>query len=456
MGRFNRGVSTSIIRILSDILIFFLSFVFCGVALRINIWEWRYISLGIVLTAVYVLAGNCYRIYHVTTFQYVDRIIRLVTKSYIISAGILAISMYAVGNISVDNKFFCMYLVLTYICIVLNGVVFKKLTKRLNMLVAPRTLLVGNIENFDKFNKYVEKCNLLIKEIGYVSLEKNNDDRYLGAFNDIEEIVHSYSIDQVFFLQRDSGDLKTKIKLLMDMGVTAKVLLHCSNIEGIHTYVSAYGTYPVITYHTVSLNKYAKCVKRSMDIVGSIAGIMISSPIMLVVAIAIKINSKGPIIFKQERVGLNGRHFMMYKFRSMYVDAEKRKKELLRLNEVSSNLMFKIENDPRITKVGKIIRKLSFDELPQFFNILAGHMSLVGTRPPTVDEVEYYERKHWKRMSIKPGLTGMWQTSGRNKITDFEEIVELDISYIHTWSIMLDIKILFKTVLILLKPSGAY
>lgn len=457
MGRFNRGVSTSIIRIISDIMTFLLSFIVCSFLVGIDVWEWRYVSFCVVLTVIYILAGNGYKLYLVSTFQYTDRVIRLVTKSYIIAAGILAILMYAVGNISIDNRFFIVYLLLTYVLIIMNGILFKKFTKRLHMFVAPRTLLIGEKQHFDKFHRYVNQSNFQIKEIGYVSLsDEYSSEEYLGSYKDIENIVHTYVIDQVYFLQSDSDDLKEKIRVLMDMGVTAKVLLHCNNLEGIHTYVSSCGTYPVITYHTVSLNKYAKCMKRIMDIVGSLAGIIISSPFMLVVAIAIKCSSKGPVIFKQERVGLNGRRFMMYKFRSMFIDAEERKKELLKMNQLSSNHMFKMENDPRITKVGKVIRKLSLDELPQFFNILAGHMSLVGTRPPTVNEVEYYERKHWKRMSIKPGLTGMWQTSGRNSITDFEEIVDLDIRYIHTWSISLDIKILFKTVLILLKPSGAY
>ena len=178
---------------------------------------------------------------------------------------------------------------------------------------------------------------------------------------------------------------------------------------------------------------------------------------MLITAIMIKLDSKGPVIFKQERVGMNGRHFKMFKFRSMVADAEARKKELEDQNKVSGGLMFKIEDDPRITRVGKFIRKTSIDELPQLFNVLFGTMSLVGTRPPTVDEVEKYDMGHWRRLSIKPGITGMWQTSGRSEITDFEEVVSLDKQYIDQWSIWLDIKILFKTVFqVFLKRTGAY
>ena len=168
----------------------------------------------------------------------------------------------------------------------------------------------------------------------------------------------------------------------------------------------------------------------------------------------IKLDSPGPVFFAQKRVGRNGRIFKMYKFRSMYIDAEERKKELMAQNEMNG-LMFKMEDDPRITKVGKFLRKTSLDEFPQFINILKGDMSLVGTRPPTLDEFEQYKTYHKKRLSFRPGLTGMWQVSGRSDITDFEEIVRLDVEYINNWSVSLDIKILIKTVLAVFTESGA-
>ena len=157
-----------------------------------------------------------------------------------------------------------------------------------------------------------------------------------------------------------------------------------------------------------------------------------------------------------DSIGKNGRKFKIYKFRSMYMDAEERKKELMKQNKVKDGMMFKMDNDPRIIKgIGNFIRKTSIDEFPQFFNVLKGDMSLVGTRPPTVDEWEKYEKHHRVRMAIKPGLTGMWQVSGRSSITDFEEVVALDLKYIQEWSIGLDIRILLKTVKIVLTGSGS-
>ena len=197
--------------------------------------------------------------------------------------------------------------------------------------------------------------------------------------------------------------------------------------------------------------------RRTQDVILSSVALVVLSPVMLATAIAIVADdpSAGPV-FSQERIGRNGKPFKFYKFRSMYMDAEERKKELMKQNNVKDGMMFKMDDDPRIIKgVGHFIRKTSLDEFPQFWNILKGDMSLVGTRPPTMDEWEKYELHHRKRLAIKPGLTGMWQVSGRSDITDFEEVVELDTKYIAEWCLKLDIEILVKTVMVVFRGSGA-
>ena len=200
-------------------------------------------------------------------------------------------------------------------------------------------------------------------------------------------------------------------------------------------------------------------MKRTMDIAGGVVGCLITGLLYVVVAPCIYIKSPGPIFFSQVRVGKNGKKFKLYKFRSMYMDAEKRKKELMEQNRVKGGMMFKIDNDPRIIGgekgIGGIIRKYSIDEFPQFWNVLKGDMSLVGTRPPTVDEWEKYDLRHRVRLATKPGITGMWQVSGRSDITDFEEVVRLDREYIVGWSIGLDVRILVKTVGVVLLRRGA-
>ena len=196
-------------------------------------------------------------------------------------------------------------------------------------------------------------------------------------------------------------------------------------------------------------------LKRVMDIAISIVGILLTILVGLIILPIVKKQAPGPLIFTQTRIGQNGKKFKIYKFRSMYMDAEERKAKLLSQNELETTLMFKMENDPRVFPFGQKLRDWSLDELPQFINVLKGDMSVVGTRPPTVDEYTQYDLHHFKRMQVKPGITGMWQVSGRSNILDFEEVVKLDMKYIENWSLRQDIKIIFKTIMVVLKREGS-
>jgi len=194
-------------------------------------------------------------------------------------------------------------------------------------------------------------------------------------------------------------------------------------------------------------------IKRSIDILGSLVGLLILAIIVLPIAIAIKIESPGPIFYSQVRHGLHGKKFRIWKFRSMVQNADDLK--TLVENEVQGQI-FKNENDPRITRIGRLLRRTSLDEFPQFWNVLQGDMSLVGTRPPTPDEVARYEVHHWERLNVKPGITGQWQVSGRSSIKDFEEVVKLDLLYQELWNPFYDLKLLLKTIYHLLSRSDAY
>ena len=270
------------------------------------------------------------------------------------------------------------------------------------------------------------------------------------------EDIFPYSIDEVFidvdYKTRES--IKPMVMELEDMGVAVNLKLEIlDSYKDFDCKLGFIGSVPVITFANRIYDWKGLFVKRCIDILGSLVGLVFMVIAMIFVAPAIMIESPGPIFFKQKRVGKNGRYFEIYKFRSMYMDAEERKKDLMAQNEMSG-LMFKMKDDPRITKVGKFIRKTSIDELPQFINVLKGDMSLVGTRPPTVGEFKQYEGHHKRRLSMKPGITGMWQAYGRKTVSDFEEIVKMDLDYIDNWSIMLDIKILFKTVQSVLTTGG--
>ena len=264
-------------------------------------------------------------------------------------------------------------------------------------------------------------------------------------------------VDEVITCYNNNEDVINPIlEDCREMGITVHIALTKCGIEGAKRRIENVGGYTVVTNYITSASNRQIFLKRLMDICGGIVGCLITLILFLFVAPAIYIKSPGPIFFSQIRVGKNGKKFRIYKFRSMYMDAEERKKELMRQNKVKDGMMFKMDHDPRIIKgVGNFIRKTSIDEFPQFFNVLKGDMSLVGTRPPTVDEWEKYNKHHRRRMAIKPGLTGMWQISGRSSITDFDEVVALDTKYIAEWNIGLDIKILFKTVGVIFTGKGS-
>ena len=291
------------------------------------------------------------------------------------------------------------------------------------------------------------------------------DDNEVGKWYEGIPVVATYAnmfqyakeqiVDEVFInVPYDSGEaLAEVVAKFEDMGATVHVSIEILQKFDYYKSFNMMGNIPVVTFSNQRYDWKMLFVKRLMDIAGSIVGLLITAVVTVFLAPPLLLESPGPLFFAQKRVGKNGRFFKIYKFRSMYQDAEERKKELESRNEMSG-FMFKMKDDPRITRVGKFIRKTSIDELPQFFNVLKGDMSLVGTRPPTVDEFRQYESHQKRRLSAKPGITGLWQVSGRNNIRDFEDVVRLDVQYIDNWSIGLDIKILLKTIKVVFEKGG--
>lgn len=275
----------------------------------------------------------------------------------------------------------------------------------------------------------------------------------VGNADNMHEYVKSNVIDEVFieYLDSDLGDM---VKKFVAMGVTVHVSINELMPQMPNSTVVNMNNHTVITAGIYQMSIKQKIIKRLIDICAGLVGLVFIVILFVIFAPIIYIQSPGPVFFKQVRVGKNGRQFKLYKFRSMYMDAEERKNELMEKNKMSG-LMFKMDDDPRVTPIGKFIRKTSIDEFPQFINILKGDMSLVGTRPPTVDEYEQYEQHHKSRLAMKPGLTGLWQVSGRSEITDFEEVVKLDNEYIANFSIGNDIKIILKTVGVVLRRKGS-
>ncbi len=466
MNRTNSGANTDTGQIVLDILILVSSFGITQLFLGKSLSDELFFKLTVLMPVfilIYILSNKEEYLYNVTLFYYPDRIHRKITRSFLIAAVATSAIMYCVTDVeAAGRKFYFIYLSLAYVLLCIKMVAYRPLTRKFMKKRAPRTVFVGKIGAFNKFRYFLDKTGIRMDVIGYVAMtreEAEADERYIGYLEELEELIRNYQLDQVYIMQKNGDELpftQQYVDLCIGMGVTVRLVVDFYKRRRANSYVSTVGTYPVIAYHTISLNTYESMLKRTLDILAGIVGIIVTSPIMLLTAIAIKLDSPGPVLFKQTRVGQNGRHFKIYKFRSMYTDAEERKKELMAQNELQGGVMFKMKEDPRVTKVGKFIRKTSIDELPQFFNVVQGTMSLVGTRPPTLDEVEKYESRQWRRISIKPGLTGMWQVSGRSNIKDFDEIVELDTEYIDNWSLWLDIKIVFKTVLVVLRHNDAY
>ena len=282
--------------------------------------------------------------------------------------------------------------------------------------------------------------------------------KVLGRINNLSVILPENKLDEiaVTLALQDYDRLEEIVNLCEKSGVHTKFIPDYNSLIPGKPYTEDLGGLPVINIRYVPLSNTLNAVaKRAVDIVGSLCGLIVTSPLLLIVAILIRATSKGPIIFSQERIGQHNHAFKMYKFRSMYMDAEERKKELMEKNNIKDGLMFKMDDDPRIIKgIGHFIRKTSLDEFPQFWNVLKGDMSLVGTRPPTVDEFKQYESHQKRRLSAKPGITGLWQVSGRNEITDFEDVVKLDVQYIDNWSLGLDIKIILKTIKVVFEKGG--
>ncbi len=286
------------------------------------------------------------------------------------------------------------------------------------------------------------------EQIGGIPVIANNEN--------LLDVVTKSVVDEVFInipwdMRINISETILKFEVI---GITVNLGISTFNLNVNAKTIKKFGGYSVLSFSTKVFNKGYMVLKRAVDILGALVGLCITLIVSIFIVPAILIESPGPIIFSHIRIGKNGRRFKIYKFRSMYADAEARKKELLEKNEMKG-LMFKMEHDPRVTKVGEFIRKTSIDELPQFFNVLKGDMSLVGTRPPTEDEFLQYEGRHKRRLMLKPGITGLWQVSGRSDICNFEDVVRLDLEYIDNWSLLLDLKLLLKTFIVVFGRVGA-
>lgn len=465
MHKLNRLAYKNIVQLFLDIIFiigsFFAAYYITAPLVAIKPIKY-YVWILVLYIPIFVYTMSFLQMYNKTTFNYLDRILKNVLISVVV-ATILVITL----TLCLKDAYFCKYMYLCLVLLTISTIVTERyifyFTVRRKSISTSSTkvIIVGVQSVIDKFEYYLHKTGITMDITGYIQVSEKwpiKQKNYLGNINDLERILKNSIVDEVIFaLPKEYIDEMEKYVMICEkMGVTARMVLNLYDLKVSKIYLTSIGTLPMLTFHTVCLNEYQMFIKRCVDIVGAIVGLVLTGILSIFIVPAILLTSPGPVIFSQPRVGLHGRVFKIYKFRSMYIDAEERKKELLKQNGFNGDYMFKIADDPRITKIGHFLRKSSLDELPQFINVLLGDMSLVGTRPPTLDEVNKYKLHHYRRISIKPGITGLWQVSGRSQIKDFDEVVNLDTTYIDKWSVGLDVKIMLKTLLVVFKHRGAY
>lgn len=323
-------------------------------------------------------------------------------------------------------------------------------------------LIVGTGRRAREFAKIIlSHSEWGLRILGYVDDDPTVKDKdilgssIIGRIRDIPDLIKMNVVDEIIIAipRKWLDSLDEVVRICEEEGIEITILADLYDTIIAETHLSFLHDIPLLSFSTISAQEWKLIIKTAIDFVVAAAMLMLLAPLFIVISILIKLTSPGPVFFKQSRYGLRGRSFKMYKFRSMWVDAEERMEEIRHLNEMSGPV-FKIMRDPRITSIGRFLRKTSLDELPQLINVLKGEMSLVGPRPPIPNEVNKYERWQRRRLSMKPGLTCLWQIKGRNKIA-FEKWMELDLQYIDNWSLGLDFKIILKTVPVVLFGYGA-
>jgi len=392
------------------------------------------------------------------------RILIMVAKPFLLSIPLLGSLVFFFQEKIFSRPLFVAFLIIGFVLISVEKVAIQCVQREVRRLGFNyrRVLMVGVGPEAQPLARLLqEQDHLGMRLIGHLTLpgepvEPDLTAPVLGSIDSLSAVLDEHVVDEVFFAVRPGvmASLEPYIWACEEIGV--RVHLRADFISTLlsRTYASDIDGIPVLHFSSTPHHGSLLLVKRTMDLAVSSLGLVILSPLMLAIAAAIKLTSPGPVLYRQERTGLNGRRFWLLKFRSMRLDADKEQAGLACLNEASGPV-FKIRNDPRVTGMGRWLRRLSLDELPQLWNILRGDMSLVGPRPPIPTEVEKYHRWQRRRLSMKPGLTCLWQVNGRSAV-DFDTWMKLDMEYIDNWSLSLDLKILARTVTAVLLAKGAH
>lgn len=384
-----------------------------------------------------------------------------VFKSVVVSFLCLATGIYLYKQHEISREFIGLFASFSFVFLCVERLIARLYIDGIahKTFHARKILVVGNMARGRFVSDLLsQQLSWGHKVIGMLAVddEEARAPECLGMIEELPLVLQKYPVDEVVFAAHGgrSVDIGAYAQVCKKMGIPSRILpalwqpgetsISAERCQGV----------PFLIVAAENINATGLLYKRILDCLGGLIGSLVFLILYPVISLAIKLDSPGPVLFRQERVGRNGRVFHILKFRTMYQDAEARKQGLMALNEMQG-AMFKLKDDPRITKVGGWLRKTSLDEFPQFLNVLKGEMSLVGTRPPTLAEVEQYDLWHRRRISAKPGITGLWQISGRNKISDFDQVVELDCQYLDQWRFVDDLKILLKTIVVVFQRKGA-
>jgi exopolysaccharide biosynthesis polyprenyl glycosylphosphotransferase len=401
-----------------------------------------YLWLLAIILPIWALLLPLFRVYseHTLAPTQIARLLKAIFGAWLVVAALATFV-----NPETHVRFILIFtLVVNWILLVSYRVILKRITKRGAMDVR-HVAVIGSGASAHDFARTIESHRFWgLKLVGVFTRD------------DVRSLLKDGGVDElVLVVDRESlSEFTDTFLLCEELGVTARVVLNFFPHSIARMELHEFDGFPLLSFSTTPTNEVLMLVRRILDLVLATSILTIAGPlIMLPTAILIRLTSSGPVLFRQKRCGLNGRQFVMYKFRSMVNNAEQLRVEVEGLNEMDGPV-FKSSRDPRITTIGKIIRRFSFDELPQVFNVLRGDMSLVGPRPPLPDEVARYQRWQRRRLSMKPGMTCLWQISGRNEVS-FEDWMKLDLTYIDNWSLLLDLKILLKTLPVVLLGRGA-
>lgn len=429
----------------------------------IHSYDSQYLTLALLITVIWyigVFGTNISKLYRLKS------LIKILIDCFlfVVSAtGLLAILVWLLRLDKIDLTLLLFFGAIDFILLILFGIVSSVYHKSLrktgmntrNVIVIADENSIEFIERLDYHKDWGYKIMAIISDSDVISEIFGTRVEVITPPYSLSNLLKSLVVDEVMYFKNDinQDEIRSLVHDCEEIGVIFRMQSAFFQMASTKTHLSYYNGIPFLTFDNTPLNKISHHWKNVVDLVASFFVLLIWLPILIIIALAIKLTSKGPVIFKQRRVGLRGREFNIYKFRTMVQDAEKLRSIVEKQNEMDGPV-FKMKNDPRITRIGKFLRKTGLDEMPQFFNVLKGDMSLVGPRPPLPAEVEQYERWQLRRLSMKPGITCIWQIAPNRNGISFDEWMKLDLQYIDSWSLKIDLFLLFRTLKTIARGSG--